>query len=395
MRVIICGDTHIGAIFGLGSANGTGGNTRVDDYEKTLNYIIDYAIETKADAFIQTGDAFESRTPSPEDMNVINQAILKLSMANITSVIIMGNHDYRRTGDVFTSAISSLAVRYYPNTRIVLEPQVLSLGGKDKEGADIVLLPYRDRRMYEGKNVIEDSALYDSQVRELLDSCSGDKPIIAIGHNFFYEGSYEDYGGNEILTNINTYKKCDLVAMGHYHNFRVLRKKNPIAIYTGSMEKLNFGDADIDKFFIDYDTEKHKVKVLKCPSRELYDGFTDLSMYDFDDFKRYLEREINELDLQDKIVRLKVAIKDKIRGSVKKGEIEKMLYNQGAFYVSRVNIEPVFTRIVKDNTILKQKDDASRFKAYVESQDFDELTKSKILSEAEQIMIEINRAEEK
>ena len=31
MRAVICGDTHIGAIFGLGKNNGRGGNTRVDD----------------------------------------------------------------------------------------------------------------------------------------------------------------------------------------------------------------------------------------------------------------------------------------------------------------------------------------------------------------------------
>ena len=44
MRVVVCGDSHIGATFGLGKSNGSGGNTRVDDYEKSLNYIVDYCI---------------------------------------------------------------------------------------------------------------------------------------------------------------------------------------------------------------------------------------------------------------------------------------------------------------------------------------------------------------
>ena len=44
MRIVVCGDTHIGAVFGLGRPNGKGGNTRVDDYKKTLNHIIDYTI---------------------------------------------------------------------------------------------------------------------------------------------------------------------------------------------------------------------------------------------------------------------------------------------------------------------------------------------------------------
>ena len=52
MRAVICGDTHIGAVFGLGRPNGLGGNTRVDDYEATLNSIIDYTISSKADIMI-------------------------------------------------------------------------------------------------------------------------------------------------------------------------------------------------------------------------------------------------------------------------------------------------------------------------------------------------------
>ena len=114
MRVVICGDSHIGATFGLGKSNGAGGNTRVDDYKKSLNYIADYCISENVDAFIQTGDIFESRSPTPEHMEIVDDVLKKLSDANITSVVIMGNHDYRRSGDSFTSAISSLPAKNYP-----------------------------------------------------------------------------------------------------------------------------------------------------------------------------------------------------------------------------------------------------------------------------------------
>ena len=93
MRSIICGDTHIGAVFGLGRPNGRGGNTRVDDYESTLNSIIDYTIESKADIFIQTGDLFEHRDPSPQHMKIVDKALKRLSNANIATFVLMGNHD--------------------------------------------------------------------------------------------------------------------------------------------------------------------------------------------------------------------------------------------------------------------------------------------------------------
>ena len=169
MRIVICGDTHIGAVFGLGGPNKKGGNTRIDDYERTLNYIVDYAIANNVDAFIQTGDAFDTRNPEPEHMNILSKAIKRLSMANITSIVIMGNHDYIRNSDGFTSAISSLAAKDYPNVRLVIEPEIVKLYDGKTKGANLLLLPYRDRRMYPGKTTEDDSRLYQQEVKSLLD----------------------------------------------------------------------------------------------------------------------------------------------------------------------------------------------------------------------------------
>ena len=387
MRIVICGDTHIGAVFGLGKQTKAGGNTRVDDYERTLNHIVDYAIKNKVDAFVQTGDAFDSRTPAPEHMAVFNKAIKKLSLANITSVIIMGNHDYRRSGETFTSAISSLAAKDYPNVRIVLTPEVLSLHGRNKVQTDIVLLPYRDRRMYEGTNTAEDSALYEKEILDLISGCDKQTPTIAIGHNFYYTGSYNDYGGTEVLAKIDTFKDCDLVAMGHYHQFKILRKNNPISIYTGSMEKLNFGDEKIDKFFIDYDSDTKKTTILKCPSRQLIDISINLADSNHTSLFSDLEAEIGKLDLEDKIARIKISIRDSLLGFIKKAKVEKLLYSAGAFYVSKVIVEPIFTRMVRDDEILKHKDDFSMFKAFLEGQrGMDEEDVKSILTEAKKIM---------
>jgi len=387
MKLIICGDTHIGAVFGLGKATKDGGNTRVDDYEKTLNHIVTYAIENGADAFIQTGDAFDSRTPAPEHMNVLSKAIKRLSMANITSVIIMGNHDYRRSGETFTSAISSLAAKDYPNVRIVLTPEVIKLHGINQPGANLVLLPYRDKRMYLGKTTEDNSLLYEQEVKDLIAQCDSN-PTVAIGHNFYFTSSYNDYGGAEVLARVDAFKGCDFVAMGHYHQFKIINKKEPIAIYTGSMEKLNFGDQDIDKVFIDYDTQTKRTKVLKCPSRPLEDITITLENADHNNFIDLFKEKISELSLDNKITRARIIIRDNLAPFIKKNDIEKILYNSGAFYVSKVTVEPIVTRMVRDEAILNHKDDYSMFKAFIDDQaSMDEEEKLVILSEAKKIMV--------
>ncbi|MBT7817589.1 MAG: DNA repair exonuclease [Polaribacter sp.] len=387
MRLIICGDTHIGAVLGLGGPNGSGGNTRVDDYEKTLNYIVDHTITSKADVFIQTGDVFDVRNPDPEHIAVVNRCIRKLSNAGITSIWIMGNHDYKRSGESFTSAITSLAAKDYPNTRIVLKPEVVEISAANKDKASLLLLPFRDRRMYDGKSCEEDSILYEAEARELIDNCDQDHPIIAVGHNFYHEGTYHHYGGAEVLINIDAFEKCDMIAMGHYHQFRILRKKDPIAFYTGSMEKLNFGDANIDKFFIDYNTKTKKVAVKKIPSRTLVDKYINLEDADYSTLYKRIEEEVDKVRVKDAIVRVKFAVKDTLASSVKKQDVRKMLYKNGAFYVSKVLMDPIHKRVNKNLEILNEKTDISMFEAFLTKQDLPDDVKADILIEAKKVIL--------
>jgi exonuclease SbcD len=382
MRIVICGDTHIGAVLGLGGPNGSGGNTRVDDYEKTLNSIVDYAIETEADAFVQTGDVFDFRNPEPEHISVVNRCIRKLSNSGITSIWIMGNHDYKRSGNSWRSAITSLAAKDYPNTRIILNPEIVEITSNN-EKSSLLLMPFRDRRMYEGSSCEEDSLIYESEVKDLIDRCDPGHPIVAIGHNFFYEGTYNHYGGSEVLINKDAFKKCDLIAMGHYHQFKILSKSNPIAVYTGSMEKLNFGDSGVDKFFIDYNTRNKKMLVKKTDTRRLVDKYISAEDASYTNLAKRIEEEVMKIDVDDSIVRIKIAIKDTLASSVKKQDIQKLLYNNNAFFVSKIILDPIHKRINKSLDILSKKSDISMFKAFLEKQDFPEDLKLDILKEAE------------
>lgn len=301
----------------------------------------------------------------------------------------MGNHDYRRTADGFTSAISSLAAKDYPNVRVVLNPEVVNLTKiKDDNltGTSLILLPYRDRRMYPGTTTEEDSKFYEAELESLIKSCPKENAKIAIGHNFYYFGSYTDYAGTEILVKPDAFYDCDMVAMGHYHEFKILRKKLPITIYTGSMEKLNFGDEKVDKYFLDYETESKKTKIIKIKSREMQDLVLDLTECTPDNLMQTCVDMIKALDLKDKIIRCKALIKDTVVPFIKRNSIEQALYSHDSFYVSRVVIEPVFQRIIRDDSILEHKDDFSIFSAFLNDQGFDPELKNKILDEAKKII---------
>jgi exonuclease SbcD len=386
MRVIVCGDTHIGAVFGLGRPNGRGGNTRVDDYEATLNSIVDYTIKTKADIFVQTGDLFEHREPSPQHMKIVDKALKKLSNANIATFVIMGNHDYKRSGEEFTSSITSLAASEYPNVRMLLKPEVVEVCNAKNERVNLLLFPYRDRRMYSGENIRERTEGFNDHIKELISGVKNDNPIVAVGHNFFFEGSYNDYGGSEVMAAPGSFNGCDLAIMGHLHQFRVLQKRAPVCIYSGSMERSNFGDAKIDKYFIDYSIFDKKIKFCKSEIRGLLDKSFDLSGSDFSNIAEHMKEHLEEDDLEGKIIRLKIIVDEKVLPAVDKQAVQAELYKLGAFHVSKVIVEATSKRIIRDNTILDHKDDYSMLKAFLESQDIDKDYRAELLKEAKNIM---------
>lgn len=388
MRAVICGDTHIGAVFGLGRPNGRGGNTRVDDYEATLNSIIDYTISSNADIFIQTGDLFEHRDPSPQHMKIVDKALKKLSNANIATFVIMGNHDYKKSGPEFTSAITSLAACEYPNVRMLLKPEVIEVCNSKNEKVNLLLLPYRDKRMYDGSNIREQTKSFNEHIKSLVASIGGENPTIAVGHNFFFEGSYNDFGGSEVMATPGSFNGCDMAVMGHLHQFRVLQKRAPVCIYSGSMERSNFGDAKVDKYFIDYSFFDKKIKFCKSDIRELLDKTIDLSSCDFANISDSLSSALEAESFGDKIVRVKIIVDEKVLPAVDKQSIQKTIYDMGAFHVSKVIVEAVSKRIVRDNAILKHKDDYSMLKAFLESQDIDKPYLLELLKQAKIIMEE-------
>jgi len=269
---------------------------------------------------------------------------------------------------------------------MVLEPEVIEVSSNSGDSSNLLLIPFRDQRMYSGKTNKEKSTAFENHIRELIDSIDNENPTIAVGHNFFFEGSYNDFGGSELMVRPRAFEGCDVSMMGHLHQFRVLRKKSPVCIYTGSMERSNFGDANIDKYFIDYDLSSKKASFKKVPSRDLLEYSVDLSDADFSNIIDKIDEEISNKDLKEKIVRFKFVVDEKVLPAVDKKSISNKLYECGAYFVSKVIIEVVAKRIVRDNSVLEHKDDFSMFKAFLESQSIDTTSLAEMLKEAKIIM---------
>ena len=81
-----------------------------------------------------------------------------------------------------------------------------------------------------------------------------------------------------------------------------------------------------------------------------------------------------------------ILAKESLIPAIDRSKITKMLYDSGAFFVSKVIVEPVVERVVRDISILKHKDDYSMFEAFIDSQSIDNDMKKSILKQAKNII---------
>ena len=385
MKVAILGDTHFGAIMGLGKPTEDGSNTRIKDYEKSMDFCVQYCIENKIDAFVQTGDLFEKRNPSPIEIEAADKAIRKLSSANIPTFIIMGNHDYKRFGGTYTSALLSMPAKHYTNVRILIEPDIISVSNSSYERVNLLLMPFRDKRMYSGDTNIEKSLAFEKHILTLFEGCNKKYPTIFVGHNFFYEGSYSDFGGSELLVNPKTFKDFSASFMGHYHAQKDI-DPSINCYYTGSMERTNFGEASHKKYLFVYDTNTMSVNKVEIPCRDLNEISLDLSQSEISEVLKELENSVNEIDVTEKIVRMKISIQQDMNSLIKKGLLEEKLYKKGAYYVSKIHIENKFRKIARDTSALKEETDYKIFQKFLLSQKLPTELCNKISEQAKKIM---------
>ena len=386
MKIAVCGDVHIGASKSLGRPKPDGSNERNDDYENTLNYCIDYCIDNKVDVFIQTGDLFEKRNPTPLELNIADRCIKRLSSAGISTFVIMGNHDYKRFGGTYTSALSSMASNSYPNVRILLKPESISIANKRKERANLILFPFRDKRMYKGKTTKEKSLACEQEILEMINQSNKKYPTVFVGHNFFYQGSYNDFGGSEVLINPTTFNSCSASFMGHYHSFKKMSGPDN-CFYTGSMEKNNFGEAHDDKYLLVYDTNTLQTEKVLLPNRNLHEIKIDLTKKDLTEIGTCLDASLTGLDLSGQIARAKISIDENMMSFITKKYIEERLYELSAHYVSAININPVYKKISRDLSPLKEDTDFDIFKKFLENESLhDKKLQDKILQKAKEIV---------
>ena len=104
---------------------------RVMDFLRSLDTIVDAAIEEKVDLVIFAGDAYKDRNPAPTFQREWGKRIMRLSGAKILTLLLVGNHDLSPALGR-AHALDEFNTLEVPDVKVLDRPQSLSsedLGG--------------------------------------------------------------------------------------------------------------------------------------------------------------------------------------------------------------------------------------------------------------------------
>lgn len=274
MKLLHFADAHIDmANYGRHDPE-TGLPLRVLDFLKSLDTIVDTAIAEKVDIVIFAGDAYKDRSPAPTFQREWGRRIIKLSQAKIPTLLLIGNHDLSPAVGR-AHAIQEFDTLQVPYVRVLSKIQFLGPNELWELPLQVIALPWISRSAFMADYEIENSEdlikdvsskLQDriiEKINDLASQADPALPIILTAHASI-EGA--KFGGERLVMLGNDLtlsgslvknRKYSYVAMGHIHKPQDFNDGyQPPVVYPGSIERIDFGEAREDRFFVIAHIEK-------------------------------------------------------------------------------------------------------------------------------------------
>lgn len=235
MKIIHLADTHLGyhALPGIQDAD-EGINQRQADVFCTWREAVEKAIELKPAAVIHAGDLFDSSRPAPRSVTEALDGFALLRDAGIPVVVIAGNHEaprFRSGGSVF-----QILERFFGVHAIWREPETVRING-----LAVHAVPHEP----DAQQLVADIASL-----KLDPKADANVLVLHAGLEALPRQRYQEINEITLDPEVLTRLDYDYIAMGHLHAYRVPQVN---AAYPGSLERLDFGDAEGEKALLEVD----------------------------------------------------------------------------------------------------------------------------------------------
>ena len=222
----------------------------------------------KVDLVIFAGDAYRDRSPAPTFQREWGKRIIRLSKAGIRTLLLVGNHDLSpalgranaiqefETLEIPACQRALASPNSFPPDELGLPVQVIAIPWVSRSGL-MAADGCQHRRCCRSllRNI-------EGRLTELVQSVARTSrsvhlPIILTAHASVQGAKYGSertvmLGADLVLPgSLVRDPRLDYVALGHIHKPQNLNENaHPPVIYPGSIERVDFGEAADDKFFV-------------------------------------------------------------------------------------------------------------------------------------------------
>jgi exonuclease SbcD len=272
MKLLHFADAHIDmANYGRHDPE-TGLPMRVLDFLKSLDAIVDAAISEKVDMVIFAGDAYKDRSPAPTFQREWGRRIMRLSQAKIPTLLLIGNHDISPSIGR-AHALHEFKTLEVPFVKVLDKPCLLRSDELWGLPIQVIAMPWITRSGLMAAtgevDATEAFSRIEGNIGDLIEGwieeADPSLPIILTAHasieGAIFGGERLVMLGNDLVLSgsLVKNKKFSYVAMGHIHKPQDVNEGfQPPVIYPGSIERVDFGEAKEDRFFVIADVEKGK-----------------------------------------------------------------------------------------------------------------------------------------
>ena len=316
-------DTHFG-IENYGKIDQqTGIHSRLLDFNRSLEQCIDHAITEQIDFLLFCGDAYKTANPTPTQQKLFAKQLLRLHGAKIPVIIVVGNHDHPLS---FGKAHSLDVFSYLPfdGFHVLYKPEVLKL--ETKNGlVQIVGIPWPtrsnligvDQHRFKDNNEITRylSEKVGQIIQQLAQTLDPKVPSVLAAHltvsNGIFSGSEKCavFGNDPIfLPSQLAIQPFDYVALGHLHRHQNLNSGGIPVVYSGSIERIDFGERKEAKGFCRVAIDNKSAskicnyEFVELPVRPMVQ--IEFDIVDGKDFTQQIIDEIEKNDVTNAIVKI-------------------------------------------------------------------------------------------
>ncbi|MBS7626482.1 exonuclease SbcCD subunit D [Candidatus Bathyarchaeota archaeon] len=329
MRIIHTSDLHLGVATYGSEDPSSGVNRRILDFFQVFDQVIDYTLSNDADFLIMCGDTFKDVNPTSTILKMFATRLRRLTSGGVEVVILLGNHDTPKTvGRTAPPEIfDELKIeKVYVSSR----PDILNLKSGNGEKLRIFTLPYRHPIHVAAKvektqaakidfDREDIQAAYQKEIKRNIEIFTNagrrDAEVTILAGHLYVEGARRGSEkiyivGEEfaIQPSILQREIFDYIALGHVHTHQRLPGEPP-TVYSGSLERIDFSEADEAKGFIDIKYIDRRLSWSFIPVKTRPMVKLEIDCAKSKNPTETLKAEIGKFNVEDAIVKVTLKIK--------------------------------------------------------------------------------------